>query len=489
MMMKKLCVLVCPMDWGLGHASRCVPVVRAFLGAGCRVVVGVSGPGAELIREEFGMAGSPETAGQNGVAGQPAGDSSSGRYAGSGKTVCDGNDPLMVNCGKPGDVTCGDRLQIIPFPGFSVSYSPKFLFLSLMLRAPAFLRHISREKRALKGLVERFRPDLIVSDNRYGLVHPRVTSVIITHQLRPAMPLLLRPLEGLVSAVIRRWVRAFDECWIPDCADDPAAGRLTHGHEKLPAVFFTGWLSRFSPGSGCFPESSGTRGYFVDKSSGRGEPSASVHSYETSGSHSKVSPAAATSAPFRYRVMVILSGPEPHRKMLEDMVTARMSRSPGRALLVRGTPGSFPEREIRGNLEIVSFMDSGGLRKAMGESEILVCRSGYSSVMDLLVLGRRAVLVPTPGQTEQEHLGKWLDSRGWFRVVRQQDFDLRKLMERPEGGLAEGIAEGVAGGTEKGFWDCQMDGHRSRIAGKDRLAERVAAALRKAPVSRRRVKS
>jgi len=183
--------------------------------------------------------------------------------------------------------------------------------------------------------------------------------------------------------------------------------------------------------------------------------------------------------------MFILSGPEPHRKMLEDMVTAGMSGSPGRALLVRGMPGSFPEREIRGNLEIVSFMDSGGLRKAMGESEIIVCRSGYSSVMDLLVLGRRAVLVPTPGQTEQEHLGKWLASRGWFRVVRQQDFDPRKLMEGPEGGLSEG----VAGGTEKGFLAGQVDGHRSRIAGKDLLGERVAAVLRKASVARSRVKS
>ena len=171
-MMKKLCVLVCPMDWGLGHASRCVPVIRALLGAGCHVVVGVSGPGAELIRRELRITGSPEKTGQNCVEAQPDRDSSSGRHTGSGQTGCESNDQLMPGEGRAKDELCGDRLQIIPFPGFPVSYSPKFLFLRLMLRAPSFMRHISREKREMRGLVERFRPDLIVSDNRYGLVHP-----------------------------------------------------------------------------------------------------------------------------------------------------------------------------------------------------------------------------------------------------------------------------------------------------------------------------
>jgi hypothetical protein len=450
MKMKKLCVLVCPMDWGLGHASRCVPVISAFLAAGCRVVVGVSGHGAELIRREFRMAGSPETAGQNSVAGQPD------------------------------DVTWGDRLQIIPFPGFSVSYSRNFFFPGLLLRVPAFLRHVAREKRVLRRLVESFRPDLIVSDNRYGLVHQGVTSVIITHQLRPSMPLLLRPLEGLVSAVIRRWAGAFDECWIPDYADDPAAGRLTAGHEKLPAAFFTGWLSRFSPGS-----SSETYQYTgAGQYDGSGQPGASVNSSALR-SGGRTRPDAATSALFRYRFMFLLSGPEPHRTILEDMVKAEISGLPERALLVRGLPGSFPEREIRGNLEIVSFIDSGGLQKAIGESEIIVCRGGYSSVMDLLVLGRSAVLIPTPGQTEQEYLGKWLASKGWFRVVRQQDFNIQKLIARQKDGFAEGFVQR----PHMGFGARMAERHKPVIAHKALLEQRVTDVLRKASAASGSVKS
>ncbi len=466
MTMKKLCVLVCPMDWGLGHASRCVAVIKAFLAAGCRVLVGVSGPGAELIRREFGITGAPVKAGQNGVARQVYRDRLAGRHADSRQRGCESYYRQMHSDGSTEEKYCSDMLQIIPFPGFSVSRYRKFFFPGLLIRVPAFLHHIYREKRVLRSLVESFRPDLIVSDNRYGLVHQGVTSVIITHQLRPSMPLLLRPLEGLVSAVIRRWAGAFDECWIPDCVDDPAAGRLTAGHERLPAAFFTGWLSRFSPGS-----SSETYRYTgAGQYDGSGQPGDSVNS-STLPSGGRVRPAAASSAHFRYRFMFLLSGPEPHRTMLEDMVKAGISSLPERALLVRGLPGSFPEREIRGNLEIVSFIDSGGLQKAIGESEIIVCRSGYSSVMDLLVLGRTAVLVPTPGQTEQEYLGKWLASKGWFRVVRQKDFDMQKLIARQTGGFAEG-------GAERPSMGCEI-----------LLEQRVTDVLRKASAASGSVKS
>jgi hypothetical protein len=339
--MNKLCILVCPLDWGLGHASRCVPVIRAFLEAGCRVVVAASGSGAELIKKEFPTAG---------------------------------------------DLSPG----FIPFPGFTVSYSGSFLFLKMMLQMPGFLFHIFREKRLLRGLVERYSPDLIVSDNRYGLVHGSVPSVLLTHQLRPALPFLLRFLEGPLSYFIRRLVLAFDECWVPDREDYPAAGRLVSGHEKLPAVFFTGWLSRFYPVAG---NVTGTgSGY-------RGDP------------------------PFRYRMMFILSGVEPQRSILEKMIIDRLSGTRDEVLIVRGLPDIPFHRETRGAMEIVSYMDSACIREAAMVSELIICRCGYSSVMDLLALNKSAVLVPTPGQTEQEYLGKWLRQTGWFKVMKQRDFD------------------------------------------------------------------
>lgn len=351
-------VLICPMDWGLGHASRCIPVINAFRDAGCRVVAASSGAAADLIRKETG--------------------------------------PVPV--------------EVVPFPGFAVSYSRYWLLGGLLMRAPAFLYHVSREKKMLRSLVEKIRPDLIISDNRYGLVHDSVPSVLITHQLKPSLPLSFRMLEKPLSRQIRKWALAFDECWIPDCPDSPAAGGLTSGWEKLPGARFTGWLSRFP----------GKTGYAGISSPGRkyDSPEGDIKKRKD----------------FRYEAMFLLSGPEPHRTLLEQKVARGCIESGMSALIARGLPGVPCKKEVRGNTEIVSYLPSAGLFDALGKSRLVVCRSGYSSVMDLLVAEKNAILIPTPGQPEQEYLGKWLAGRGWFRVVSQKDFDIRMIMERPKPG-------------------------------------------------------
>jgi hypothetical protein len=357
-------VLVCPMDWGLGHASRCIPVIRAFRNEGWNVTIASSGGGAELIRQE------PDLAGE----------------------------------------------EIVPFPGFRVSYSRTLLFARLALQMPEFLYHKVKEKRALNELVKMLKPDLIVSDNRYGLLHDSVPSVLITHQLNPSLPGRLSAAEKPLSSVIRGWAGAFNECWIPDVPENPAAGKLTEGWERLGNAFFTGWLSRFA--GAAIP------------AGGAGSP--------------------------RYRIIFILSGPEPQRTMLEGMITGGCLRTGINALLVRGLPGEPPQWESRGNLEIVSYLASAGLLKAAGESELVVCRSGYSSVMDMLALGKTALLVPTPGQTEQEYLGKWLAQKQWFRVISQKEFKVETIIEMdfpehgrpvPAPGLGDLLQERVRGLT------------------------------------------
>lgn len=335
--MEKLTVMVCPMDWGLGHASRCVPVIMAFIREGCRVIVAVSGAGAGLIKSE---------------------------------------------CNS-------ESLTIVPFPGFTVSYARSFLFARLVMQVPAFVLHVYKERKLLKGLVEKFRPGLIVSDNRYGLLHDEVPSILITHQLKPSLPYYLKAFEYILAAVIRNRMSSFYECWIPDYHDFPAAGDLTMGHDKLPAAYFTGWLSRFDAMAGLNVKDN-----------------------------------------FRYRIMFLLSGPEPQRSLFEDKIIEDLKKGDVPALVVRGLPGEPVRGKIRSGVEIVSFMDSGELMDALLESEVVVCRSGYSSVMDMLTLGKPAVLVPTPGQTEQEYLGRWLSDRGWFRVIEQKNFDIDLILNK-----------------------------------------------------------
>jgi hypothetical protein len=365
--MEKKTVLVCPMDWGLGHASRCIPVIRAFSKEGCRVVVASSGPGTELIRQELDMT----------------------------------------------------RDDIIPFPGFEVSYSRSFLFARLAVQMPEFIYHVTKEKKALKDLVDKIKPDLIVSDNRYGLVHDSVPSVLITHQLQPSLPFYFRPFERLLSAVIRKWAGSFNECWIPDFPDNSAAGALINGWSRLPHVYFTGWLSRFTS----LPDMARENKDNYETTVTGNKRSAPAEKNDQKGSFAR------QKRRYRYRIIFILSGPEPQRGMLEGMITEGCIKTGISALVVRGLPGLPMKKEVRGQMEIVSFLGSDALLRAVSESEIVVCRSGYSSVMDMLVLGKKAVLIPTPGQTEQEYLGKWLAGRHWFDVVDQKSFSIDRILE------------------------------------------------------------
>ncbi len=389
--MAKLTVLVCPMDWGLGHASRCVPVIRAFLDAGCRVVVAADGGGRKLIEGELGVS----------------------------KELPHGHLP---------------RPEVTGFPGFRVSWHGRFPLLRFIVRLPFFLWHTRREGEELARLVSQYGAQVVVSDNRYGLAHPSVYSVIITHQLRPSLPSLLKMFEGSVAWMVRRMVGRFDECWIPDCPGGPVAGKLVRGWERLPAAFFVGLLSRF------------------------GVPDR----YRSTASE-------------RYRLLFVLSGPEPARTIFEGKVRGMMRSSGIRALLVQGLPDAankrcflttdkagsraerqscpeaaaqgavaglknvqqdlakedlcFVETEAEGDLHVVQFLDSRGLLEAMEMSGLVVCRSGYSTVCDLLVAGREAVLVPTPGQTEQEYLGRWLSAKGYFRVISQEELAPERLQQ------------------------------------------------------------
>jgi hypothetical protein len=253
------------------------------------------------------------------------------------------------------------------------------------------LHGISSEKKILRTLVEKTDPHLIVSDNRYGLVHDRVPSVLITHQIKPSLPVSLRLFEKALSGIIKKWVLPFQECWIPDYPENSAAGELINGWEELPGARFTGWLSRLSqrPGGSGFP----------------GE---------------KADP--------ENDALFLLSGPEPHRTILEKKIIAGCISAGIKAIIARGLPGESAARETHGNTEIVPFLATGDLMRALGQSRLVVCRSGYSSVMDLLVAGRNAILIPTPGQPEQEYLGKWLGKKGWFKIMDQKDFDTGMIM-------------------------------------------------------------
>jgi uncharacterized protein (TIGR00661 family) len=325
-------VLICPLDWGIGHATRMVPVIRKFMDAGCIVLIAGYGRSLEYLKVEF-----PNT-------------------------------------------------EFIDFEGKTIRYaSEKWLIIKLILELPSFLYHIIHEHNRLKKIVRNKKIDLVVSDNRYGCWHSKIPSVFITHQLSVQLPGYLQLAGDFVRRVNYWFIHRYTSCWIPDFELRMGlAGDLSHP-EKMPRnASYIGILSRFS---------------------------------------SMITPLH-DAIPPGIDVLVLLSGPEPQRSLFEKIIIRQLNLLPLISVLVRGTPGEGPETETKGNLHIFSHLWGEQLLQLMIRAKIIVCRSGYSTIMDLVTVGKKAILVPTPGQTEQEYLAKYLLKKKIYFSMAQDQFDI-----------------------------------------------------------------
>lgn len=313
---------------------------------------------------------------------------------------------------------------------------------------PKILIRIKQENSWLRHLVAREELNLVISDNRYGLTTPGILCVFMTHQLMiktPFGPWADRFLQTLNYRLIRR----FSRCWVPDVEAPGLAGELSHP-QRMPPIptRYIGWLSRFSENSA---------------GDGGDQAAAEVHDRATALSHDRT-PA---ETPF---LLVLLSGPEPQRTLLEKEILRQaiaLETPPQRPLiLVRGLPGSEgpatgdkprpsdggPPILVRGLpggeglpgseglpggplphlpawITVYNHLPAAALERIIRRSSLVVARSGYSTIMDLQRLGKRALVIPTPGQTEQEYLGQYLAVHGWARCVDQDSFSLRAAFD------------------------------------------------------------
>jgi UDP:flavonoid glycosyltransferase YjiC (YdhE family) len=327
----RLHILISPLDWGLGHAARCIPVIRELLQVGHKVTIAGSGRSVLLLKKEF-----PE-------------------------------------------------LETIELPGFSPSYSRSGkMALHLFLLLPQFILSIIREHRMLNKLIKQFHFDIVISDNRYGLWNRKVRSLLITHQVMIKTPSWLRFAEYPVYRISRFFITHFDECWIPDSKESPGlSGDLSHKYSLPGNATFIGALSRF--------ERSGN----------------SPNSFAGDG-----------------KIVAIISGPEPQRSIFEDMVTLQLRELNLPSLIISGKPESAYNKIIENNLTIVPYMATEELKSLLISSSLVICRSGYSSIMDLSKLGIKALFVPTPGQTEQLYLAGILQLEGVALWRTQKELNL-----------------------------------------------------------------
>lgn len=294
--------------------------------------------------------------------------------------------------------------NIYQLPAYDVTYPTRFMPLNVALQLPRWVRTIWRERRCMERLINELDIDRIISDNRFGCYHPDVPSVFLTHQLHPITH------NGLVSWTYRNYLQRFDEFWVPDYAQ-PAqriSGKLstTTGYQN---VSFIGPLSRLVP--------AGQRK--------RGAPADPTD---------QPLPLAMKDVPPGLRLLALLSGPEPMRTQLEAIIMNQLNNIPGPHVLVRGIPGgSLPlPCQKPANLTVVDFADAPLLTQLLPAAQHIICRSGYSSLMDIHAVteGDKLILVPTPGQTEQIYLAKREAQQNGSKYVLEQDkLDLLELID------------------------------------------------------------
>jgi len=325
-------ILISPLDWGLGHATRCIPIIYSLINNGATVFVAAEGAVALLLEKEF------------------------------------------------------SQIKILPLPGYRVRYSRResFFSLALFLQIPKLLFTVYNENRWLKKAIRSYKLDAVISDNRPGLWNKSIPCIYITHQL--AIKTRSRFTDWLTQKIHYFFINKFNQCWVPDNENDSnLAGKLSHPSlMPLAPVKYIGPLSRFSK-------------------------------KETE---------------IKYDLLISISGPEPQRTIFEKLLFTQIQGFIGKILFVRGLPvDNSITLQSDNAVEIVNHLCSDALSTAIQQSKLVICRSGYTSVMDLMALQKKAILVPTPGQTEQEYLADYLAEKKYFYSSSQARFSLETALK------------------------------------------------------------
>ena len=329
-------VLVAPLEWGLGHATRCIPVINELIRLNCEVFIGAEDASQALLQKEF------------------------------------------------------PQLTFLQLRGYRMQYSRKkyWLPLKIVFQFPKIIWSIYNEHRWLKKIIKERAIEAVISDNRFGLYHSSVPCIYITHQL--TIKTGNRFTEWLAQKIHYHFINKYDACWVPDAPGEiNLAGTLSHP-KFFPktTVQYIGPLSRF----------------------------------EKNGAEKK------------YDLAVIISGPEPQRTIFENVLFKALENYDGKCLFIRGLPADVQMCEYANvQIEVHNHLSAVELNKVIEQSEIVISRSGYTTVMDLVKLQHKAILIPTPGQTEQEYLAENLMSKKIIYCVEQNNFSLQEELKKQTG--------------------------------------------------------
>lgn len=328
---RKLKVLIAPLDWGLGHTTRCIPLAHSLVELGVTVFFAGNEQQKELLQREFP------------------------------------NNPFLH------------------LAGYNIRYSKTAAGLTwkLATQLGRIRKTIRYEHDWLLQQAKEHGFDAVISDNRFGLWHPFIPSIFITHQLAIQTP--VKWAQKLVQKINYRFIDRFSACWVPDMPGTiNLAGVLSHP-VKMPRipVSYIGILSRLKP----------------------------LQTGKVPG-----------------HLFVSLSGPEPQRSLLEKSILTQLGNYQGRVIVVRGLPGNAKLPPVPPHIVIHNHLDTAAYNQVLCAAGMVISRTGYSTVMDIMAAGQKSILIPTPGQTEQEYLAEYLVKKQLALCYTQQQFNLEESL-------------------------------------------------------------
>lgn len=316
-------IIIAPLNWGWGHATRCIPIIKEVEQLGLVPVIASDGDALQFLQKEF------------------------------------------------------PKVEVLKLPSYNIKYGKYFLW-SMFLNSPSILNGIYKEHQVLKKYVASHKTSIfgIVSDNRLGVYVNNVDSVYLTHQLN----IRAGWFSFWVNKFHHYFIKKHKECWIPDEQGSLLSGDLSKS-TKLKTRYI-GILSRFKQ----------------------------------------------QNIPIVYDVMILLSGIASQRNELELKIASEITKIKGRVLLVRGTfePSKYKYSK---QVKVVDYLLSNELETAINSSDVVITRSGYSSVMDMAVMKKKVLYIPTPGQTEQEYLATYLEEKKRASFCHQKEFSVEELVK------------------------------------------------------------
>jgi len=319
-------VLIAVLHWGIGHATRCIPIINQLQNEGFEPVLASDGKALTVLQKQF------------------------------------------------------PKLDYVSLPSYNIKYTkyPKLFKIKLLVQLPKFIKAYKAERKYIKEIVKSKQIKAIISDNRFGAFYKGIPSIYMTHQLRVKSGLT----TFLTSFFHKKISCKFDVCWVPDSKENPnLSGDLSHRINFKKPIEYIGLLSQFN------------KEYI----------------------------------PLKYDILILLSGPEPQRSLLEKKLLSIYKKTTKKICFVKGIVESEVRKTTTANITSYNFLLGDALQKIINQSEWVIARSGYSTIMDLALLQKKAIFIPTPGQTEQIYLANHLKRQKIADFILQENLSIETL--------------------------------------------------------------